>query len=96
MKIRNHFLYKIAACTLLAAMLVCGSPCAGTAYAAEEFAEQMEQRKTLPIQSNANPDWPQGPAIGAQSAILMEMNTHTILYAKISTKKAILPAPPKS
>ena len=82
MKIRNHFLYKIAACTLLAAMLVCGSPCAGTAYAAEEFAEQMEQRKTLPIQSNANPDWPQGPAIGAQSAILMEMNTHTILYAK--------------
>ena len=82
MKIRNHFLYKIAACTLLAAMLVCGSPCAGTAYAAEEFAAQMEQRKTLPIQSNANPDWPQGPAIGAQSAILMEMNTHTILYAK--------------
>ncbi|MDE7184873.1 MAG: D-alanyl-D-alanine carboxypeptidase [Lachnospiraceae bacterium] len=42
----------------------------------------MEQRKTLPIQSNAFPNWPQGPAIGAQSAILMEMNTHTILYAK--------------
>ena len=44
--------------------------------------EKMEERKTLPIQSNSIENWPQGPAIGAQSAILMEMNTHTILYAK--------------
>lgn len=44
--------------------------------------EQMEQRKALPIQSNEITNWPQGPAIGAESAILMEMNTHTILYAK--------------
>lgn len=44
--------------------------------------EKAEERKTLPIQSNSIENWPQGPAIGAQSAILMEMNTHTILYAK--------------
>ena len=82
MKIIKHLFYKISACTLLAAMLLQSAPCTGTAFAAEEFAAQMEQRKTLPIQSNAIENWPQGPAIGAQSAILMEMNTHTILYAK--------------
>ncbi|MDE6619802.1 MAG: D-alanyl-D-alanine carboxypeptidase [Lachnospiraceae bacterium] len=51
-------------------------------HATEDYMEQMEQRKTLPVQSNETANWPQGPAIGAQSAILMEMNTHTILYAK--------------
>ena len=53
-----------------------------TAYAEIDYEAEMENRKSLPIQSNEIPDWPEGPAIGAQSAILMEMNTHTILYAK--------------
>lgn len=41
-----------------------------------------ESRKALPIQSNDIANWPQGPQIGAQGAILMEANTGTILYAK--------------
>ena len=53
-----------------------------TAYAEIDYEAEMENRKSLPIQSNEIPNWPEGPAIGAQSAILMEMNTHTILYAK--------------
>lgn len=53
-----------------------------TAYADTDYQAQMEERKTLPIQSNEIEGWPEGPAIGAESAILMEMNTHTILYAK--------------
>lgn len=53
-----------------------------TAYADSDYQAQMEERKTLPIQSNEIEGWPEGPAIGAESAILMEMNTHTILYAK--------------
>ncbi len=53
-----------------------------TAYADTDSNEKMEQRKALPIQSNSIENWPKGPVIGAQSAILMEMNTHTILYAK--------------
>lgn len=55
-----------------------------TVYAEPELTneEKMEERKTLPIQTNNIENWPQGPTIGAQSAILMEMNTHTILYAK--------------
>ena len=54
-----------------------------TAYATlEEFAEAAEARKQLPIQSNQIKDWPVGPEIGAQAAILMDANTGVILYAK--------------
>ena len=48
----------------------------------EEAAQQAEERKSLPIQSNQTENWPAGPAIGAQSAILMDANTGVILYAK--------------
>lgn len=58
------------------------APGAATVRAEKTYLEKMEERKTLPIQSNSIPNWPQGPAVGAQSAILMELNTHTILYAK--------------
>ena len=56
------------------------------AYAAPESLEdallEAEERKSLPIQSNQIENWPAGPAIGAQSAILLEVNTGVILYAK--------------
>lgn len=56
------------------------------AYAApastEEALADAEERKSLPIQSNQIENWPAGPAIGAQSAILMDANTGVILYAK--------------
>lgn len=54
-----------------------------TAYAtAEELAAEAEARKLLPIQSNDIDNWPAGPQIGAQSAILMDANTGVILYSK--------------
>lgn len=54
-----------------------------TAYAtAEELAAEAEARKLLPIQSNDIENWPTGPQIGAQSAILMDANTGVILYSK--------------
>lgn len=53
-----------------------------TAYADIDYEAEMENRKSLPIQSNEIANWPEGPAIGAESAILMEINTHTVLYAK--------------
>lgn len=49
---------------------------------ATDFAAEAEARKGLAIQSNAIENWPSGPAIGAEGAILMEANTGTILYAK--------------
>lgn len=47
-----------------------------------DYKQAREDRKSLTIQSNLISNWPEGPEIGAYSAILMEMNTHTILYAK--------------
>lgn len=53
-------------------------------YAAsyEELAEAMENRKSLPVQSNEIENWPDGPLVGAESAIVMEANTGVILYSK--------------
>lgn len=48
----------------------------------EDFLAEAEDRKLLPIESNQIENWPAGPAIGAQSAILLEANTGVILYAK--------------
>lgn len=42
----------------------------------------LEINRGLPVQSNEVPNWPAGPAIGAESAILIEAQTGTILYAK--------------
>ena len=57
-----------------------------SAYAApdttEDYLAEAEERKLLPIESNQIENWPAGPAIGAQSAILLEANTGVILYAK--------------
>ncbi len=48
----------------------------------EEIQAEMESRKALPIQSNEIENWPDGPAVGAQSAIVIEANTGVILYSK--------------
>lgn len=53
-----------------------------TAFAETDLEQEAEYRKTLPIQSNEIENWPDGPVVGAQSAILMEANTGTILYEK--------------
>jgi D-alanyl-D-alanine carboxypeptidase len=50
--------------------------------AVNEYEAARIERMSLPIDSNSIENWPEGPQIGAESAILMEMNTHTILYAK--------------
>lgn len=64
-------------------MITCTSMNAYAAPAtAEEALAEAEERKSLPIQSNQTENWPAGPAIGAESAILLEANTGVILYAK--------------
>lgn len=35
-----------------------------------------------PIQSNATADWPQGPAVWAESAVVMDLDSGTFLYSK--------------
>lgn len=56
--------------------------CSSFTVKADKYMDEWEERKLLPVASNQIEGWPEGPLIGAQSAIVMEMNTHTILYAK--------------
>lgn len=52
-----------------------------TAYALPVLPE-VEDRAALPIETNAIEDWPEGPVISAQSAILIDAESGVILYAK--------------
>ena len=52
---------------------------------AASFAEReqrLEQQRAMPVQSNEIPNWPAGPVVNAESAILMEADTGVILYSK--------------
>lgn len=51
-------------------------------YAVTDYQAEAEERKKMPIETNQYVNWPAGPEIGAQSAILMDVNTGSILYAK--------------
>ena len=48
----------------------------------EEWKAQEEERKSLTVDTNNIQGWPQGPSNGAESAILMDADTGTILYSK--------------
>ncbi len=52
------------------------------ADAPKEFLAEAEERKELPIQSDQTLNWPAGPKIGAEGALLMEANTGSVLYSK--------------
>lgn len=47
-----------------------------------DYKQQAEERKSMEIESNSYDNWPLGPAIGAEAAILMDANTGAILYEK--------------
>lgn len=51
---------------------------------ADDFTaeERLEANRALTIESNDVANWPEGPVVGAESAILIEAETGTILYAK--------------
>lgn len=49
---------------------------------ADELTDARNARMGEVVQTNTVPDWPQGPALGAEGAILMEAKTGAILYAK--------------
>lgn len=49
---------------------------------AVNYAADAEERKNRPIESNDIIEWPDGPIVNADAAILMEADTGTILYAK--------------
>ena len=72
---------------LFAAVLCAGSLALAPALPVEAQAPSAAElllaaNRALPVQSNEVPNWPAGPVVGAESAILMELQTGTILYAK--------------
>ena len=77
---------KILALLLCAVLclMICPAPVLAAEATEEEvdYYAEAEERKSEEIQSNKIAGWPQGPAIGAEGAILMEADTGTILYAK--------------
>ena len=50
--------------------------------AAAKIISDEEERRALPIVSNETEGWPQGPVVSAQSAVVMEASTGTVLYEK--------------
>ncbi len=54
----------------------------GFVSCATDYLAEEEARRSLPIASNSYEEWPDGPAVGAEGAILMEAETGTILYEK--------------
>lgn len=75
----SAFLYTFSIFSLSAAIPMTAAAAPATA---EEAQAQQEARMALPIQSNQTENWPEGPATGAEGAILLEANTGTVLYAK--------------
>lgn len=84
----HKFHHRLSACAALlcsACLLFCGS----FSVSAEEQPDKalLEQQREMPIQSNEIVNWPVGPVVSADAAILMEADTGTILYSKNIHKK---------
>lgn len=74
-------LYKWCAKLLLCATVV-GTLNQPLQVQAANADENLAYNRSLTIQSNQIANWPEGPVVGAESAILMEAETGAILYAK--------------
>lgn len=72
---------RLIAALLLGGSLLCAqalSVCADTL----SNEDRLEAQRAMAIQSNETPNWPAGPVVSAEAAILMEADTGTILYSK--------------
>lgn len=78
----EEIMKRILSSLLTIGLLISYSMTALAAPASTDYAQEAENRKTLPVQTNEISNWPAGPALGAQAAYLMEANTGTVLYAK--------------
>ncbi len=74
--------YGITLFLILAALSLWVCPCLTVCAEPSTAQQRLDAQRAMEIQSNQIPDWPAGPVVGAESAILMEADTGTILYAK--------------
>lgn len=75
---KHRFLTRLLVAATAVSLLVGNSM---TAFATTK-EERIAVNKTISVESNARENWPQGPQVSAASAILMEINSGTILYEK--------------
>lgn len=79
---KSPFTIKIRILCALSAVLL-GSSCMGVSADASSLREQnIAVNQNIPVESNEIPNWPSGPVVSAESAILMEADTGVILYEK--------------
>ncbi|MBS6396430.1 MAG: D-alanyl-D-alanine carboxypeptidase [Clostridiales bacterium] len=76
-----RFIYKWKRSLLTSVLCMC-TIFSSTAFAAEEAALEAESSYYQGIDSNDWENWPSGPQVYAESAIVMEASTGTILYSK--------------
>ena len=76
---QRNILCRVLATLLIVVFVLTGN---GITVQADELSDARAARMNETVQSNQIPDWPQGPVIGAEGAILMEARTGAILYAK--------------
>ena len=80
-KRKNNFINRITALTA-SFFLAFSSFTINASAETVDYAALAQERKSLPIQTNEIINWPEGPEISAESAIVMDVETGTILYAK--------------
>lgn len=78
MQFKNKFIHKIFTGAIVCSMLL--API--SVYAAEDVEAESLAAYNKTIESNSWENWPAGPAVYAESAIVMEADTGMILYAK--------------
>ena len=79
--LKKGLIYKWCAKLLLSASIV-GVFQQPLVVQASKAEETLAYNRSLPVESNQIANWPEGPIVGAESAILMEAETGAILYAK--------------
>lgn len=73
---------KLIMFTMSALMIICGSVLNVRADEETDYQALAEERKSLPIQTDSIENWPAGPHLGCEAAMLMEVRTGTVLYEK--------------
>lgn len=80
---KHLFLQIFPAITLVCALLFVWPDSSIEVCASALKKEQtLAANRALPIESNEITNWPTGPVVGAESAILMDLDTGVILYEK--------------
>lgn len=73
-------IYRLVAATCAICLTISALPMTVSATAAKE--QTIAANQAIPVESNEIPNWPTGPIVSAESAILMEADTGVILYEK--------------